>query len=121
MRVLSLVLLLVGLVASTAFVAPTRGAYGGPRAAAVAAPVRPRAMTVEMGKVASFGIFSPAVLAAKFALGEKRLNKIRGKAIALHSRAITEFCVFIGANSMNMREKLIKEAKTNGDKLGFLV
>lgn len=32
-----------------------------------------------MGKVSKFGIFSPAVIAAKVALGETRLNKIRGK------------------------------------------
>lgn len=117
------------------------------------------------GKVAKFGIFSPAVIVAKVVLGEKELNKvgreegqmvawvvyrcggggfmcaciygrvgthvcveafvcvgpptppptlpqtnlspniinptdpaqIRGKAIALHSQAITEFCYFVGA------------------------
>lgn len=32
-----------------------------------------------MGKVSKFGIFSPAVVGAKIALGESRLNKIRGK------------------------------------------
>lgn len=32
-----------------------------------------------MGKVAKFGVFSPAVIGAKVALGETRLNKIRGK------------------------------------------
>lgn len=32
-----------------------------------------------MGKVSKFGIFSPAVIGAKVALGETRLNKIRGK------------------------------------------
>lgn len=32
-----------------------------------------------MGKVSKFGVFSPAVIAAKVALGETRLNKIRGK------------------------------------------
>lgn len=41
---------------------------------------------VSMGKVAQFGIFSPAVLAAKYVLGEKTLNKLRGQGITLHSQ-----------------------------------
>jgi len=72
-----------------------------------------------MGKIAKFGIFSPAVIVAKLALGEPKLNKIRGKAIALHSQAITEFCTFVGAQG-KMRARIIKKAKTNGDNLGFL-
>lgn len=71
------------------------------------------------GKKSKFGIFSPAVYAAKFALGEGRLNKIRGKAISLHSQAITEWCNVYGA--YNLRTRLIKKAKKNGDELGFLV
>lgn len=43
---------------------------------------------ITMGKMAKFGLFSPAVLAAKEALGEKRLNKIRGQAITLHSQVM---------------------------------
>ena len=38
----------------------------------------------------------------------------------MHSQAITEFCVFVGATP-KMRGLLIKKAKTNGDTLGFLV
>jgi len=72
-----------------------------------------------MGNNAAFGIFSPAVYAAKFVLGEQKLNKIRGKAISLHSQAITEWCNTYGA--YNMRLKLIKKAKKTGDRLGFLV
>lgn len=34
---------------------------------------------LRMGKVSKFGVFSPAVIGAKVALGENRLNKIRGK------------------------------------------
>jgi hypothetical protein len=44
------------------------------------------------GKMSKFGIFSPAVYAAKAVLGEAKLNKLRGKAISLHSQAITEWC-----------------------------
>ena len=69
--------------------------------------------------MSKFGIFSPAVYVAKFALGEAKLNKIRGKAISLHSQAITEWCKTYGA--YNLRTRLIKKAKKNGDELGFLV
>ena len=71
------------------------------------------------GKMAKFGVFSPAVYGAKIALGEARLNKIRGKGISLHSQAIGDFCQWAGA--YHLRTKLIKLAKTNGDTLGFLV
>ena len=71
------------------------------------------------GKMSKFGIFSPAVIAAKFILGEAKLNKLRGKAISLHSQAITEWCLQYGA--YNLRLKLIKKAKKNGDELGFLI
>ena len=81
---------------------------------------RNRKTSLEMsGKMSKFGIFSPAVYVAKFALGESKLNKLRGKAISLHSQAITEWCVQFGA--YNLRLKLIKKAKKNGDELGFLV
>mmetsp|Transcript_1448 Transcript_1448/g.2205 ORF Transcript_1448/g.2205 Transcript_1448/m.2205 type:complete len:128 (+) Transcript_1448:104-487(+) len=71
------------------------------------------------GKKSKFGIFSPAVYAAKLALGEKKLNKIRGKGISLHSQTIGEFTQWVGA--YHLRTKLIKTAKQNGDILGFLV
>lgn len=71
------------------------------------------------GKMAKFGIFSPAVYAAKFALGTEKLNKIRAKAISLHSQYIGDFCLWVGA--YHLRTRLIKKAKTNGDILGFLV
>lgn len=71
------------------------------------------------GKIAKFGIFSPAVFGAKVALGESRLNKLRGKAIALHSQVITEYCKWVGAPG-KLRGLLIRKAKKNGDDLGFL-
>jgi hypothetical protein len=71
------------------------------------------------GKKAKFGIFSPAVYVAKIGLGEAKLNKIRGKAISLHSQVIGDFTQWVGA--YHLRTKLIKLAKTNGDTLGFLV
>jgi hypothetical protein len=74
---------------------------------------------LRMGNTAKFGIFSPAVYIAKVVLGQEKLNKIRGKAISLHSEAIGDFCLWAGA--YHLRTKLIKKAKTNGDTLGFLV
>jgi hypothetical protein len=66
------------------------------------------------------GIFAPAVRAARFVLGEKLLNKIRGKGIALHSQTITRFCTDFDLSS-STRGNLIKVAKSNGETLGFLV
>jgi hypothetical protein len=80
---------------------------------------RSGASSLHMGKMSKFGIFSPAVYGAKLALGSDELNKIRGKAISLHSKYIGEFCEWAGA--YHLRTKLIKKAKLNGDILGFLV
>ena len=71
------------------------------------------------GKKAKFGVASPAVYAAKLALGEKPLNTLRGKAISLHSQLIGDFCKWSG--SYHLRTRVIKKAKVNGDTLGFLV
>lgn len=101
-----------------------------PRAAGMTAPAevalpRTHARTVRSselfmgGKMAKFGVFSPAVYAAKLALGTEKLNKLRGKAISLHSQYIGDFCLWAGA--YHLRTQLIKKAKTNGDVLGFLV
>jgi len=75
--------------------------------------------SLQMGSMAKFGIFSPAVYGAKIILGTEKLNKIRGKAISLHSQYIGDFCTWAGA--YHLRTQLIKKAKTNGDILGFLV
>ena len=45
-----------------------------------------RRSQLQMGNNAAFGLFSPAVLAAKAVLGDKTLNKLRGKGISLHSQ-----------------------------------
>lgn len=127
---LRLCLLAVFLVASTsAFTAtPTMGgAVGGSSfvvsSKGVEAP-RPRAhqsatSSLQMGSMAKFGPFSPAVYGAKIVLGTDKLNKIRGKAISLHSQYIGDFCQWAGA--YHLRTRLVKKAKTNGDILGFLV
>ncbi len=108
--------LVVSLIAAASAFAPARTApLHAPRRQ------RPRAAeTVRMASMAKFGVFSPAVYAGRIILGDKRLEKVRGQGISLHSQAITEFCVFVGATP-KMRGLLIKKAKTNGDTLGFLV
>ena len=89
------------------------------QSASVSAPSHNGASSLQMGNMAKFGIFSPAVYGAKIALGGEKLNKIRGKAISLHSQYIGEFCEWAGA--YHLRTRLIKKAKVNGDILGFLV
>lgn len=61
-------------------------------AAAITARARTGKTSLQMGSMAKFGIFSPAVYGAKIVLGQDKLNKIRGKAISLHSQYIGEFC-----------------------------
>ena len=131
MMSLKSVLMLFFLLASScqAFVTPLSGTAGGSafvvsqrpaaHSMAPAAPRRRSSSSLYMGSMAKFGVFSPAVYAAKVVLGQDRLNKIRGKAIALHSEKIGDFCTWVGA--YHLRTKLIKKAKTNGDTLGFLV
>lgn len=72
-----------------------------------------------MAKNAKFGPFTPAVIATKVVIGDKNLNKVRGKGIALHSQVITAFCEFTGAGPKT-RQTLIRTAKNNGNTLGFL-
>ncbi|KAG0484458.1 hypothetical protein HPP92_008537 [Vanilla planifolia] len=65
------------------------------------------------------GVFAPVVVLVRNIIGPKTFNKLRGKAIALHSQVITEFCKTIGADG-KQRQGLIRLAKKNGEKLGFL-
>ncbi|XP_071689579.1 protein PROTON GRADIENT REGULATION 5, chloroplastic-like [Rutidosis leptorrhynchoides] len=65
------------------------------------------------------GLFAPLVVITRNIVGKKRFNQLRGKAIALHSQVITEFCKSIGADQ-KQRQGLIRLAKKNGERLGFL-
>ncbi|PKI48769.1 hypothetical protein CRG98_030811 [Punica granatum] len=65
------------------------------------------------------GLFAPVVVFTRNIIGKKRFNQLRGKAIALHSQVITEFCKSIGADA-KQRQGLIRLAKKNGERLGFL-
>ncbi|XP_073123096.1 protein PROTON GRADIENT REGULATION 5, chloroplastic-like [Henckelia pumila] len=77
--------------------------------------LRPMMKNVNEGK----GVFAPIVVVARNIIGKKRFNQLRGKAIALHSQVITEFCKSIGADG-KQRQGLIRIAKKNGELLGFL-
>ncbi|XP_022979376.1 protein PROTON GRADIENT REGULATION 5, chloroplastic-like [Cucurbita maxima] len=88
-----------------------------PEAVRVVKPVRflPVMKNINEGK----GLFAPVVVLARNIIGKKRFNQLRGKAIALHSQVITEFCKSIGADA-KQRQGLIRLAKKNGERLGFL-
>ncbi|XP_076951652.1 protein PROTON GRADIENT REGULATION 5, chloroplastic-like [Bidens hawaiensis] len=88
-----------------------------PNTVRVGKPLRsgPMMGNVNEGK----GIFAPLVVITRNIVGKKRFNQLRGKAIALHSQVITEFCKSIGADA-KQRQGLIRLAKKNGEKLGFL-
>ena len=65
------------------------------------------------------GLFAPIVRVARDVIGVKRFNQIRGKAIALHSQVIGDFCAEFGCDS-KVKQRLIRTAKANGGTLGFL-
>ncbi|KAL7541640.1 hypothetical protein ACHAXR_011075 [Thalassiosira sp. AJA248-18] len=127
-RFISLLLIVVALAASSVQgFAPSSlgGVSGGSNFVVSQRPVKQQVArsssrtSLQMGSQAKFGVFSPAVYGAKITLGNDKLNKIRGKAISLHSQYIGEFCTWAGA--YHLRTRLIKKAKLNGDILGFLV
>ncbi len=64
-------------------------------------------------------MFAPIVVLVRSRIGKVKFNQIRGKAIALHCQAITNFCNGVGLET-RVRQNLIRLAKSNGKKLGFL-
>lgn len=65
--------------------APVRLAHPSAPALAVCA-VAPKRQTVRMGNKATNGPFAPLVRVVRNIVGEKEFNKLRGKAISLHSQ-----------------------------------
>lgn len=65
-------------------------------------------------------MFAPFVVLVRNVMGTPQFNKLRGQAIALHSKTITHFCNRFGISSKE-RQALIRTAKANGKRLGFLV
>ena len=101
--------------ATEAFTPPVGRLARAPVARLPAAP----AAGVRMGNNAPTGPFTPIVLFGKQLLGEKTFNKIRGKGISIHSQVIGYFCTYTGT-PRKMNQLLIKKAKVNGGRLGFL-
>jgi hypothetical protein len=64
-------------------------------------------------------MFASIVVLLRNQIGKVKFNQLRGKAIALHSQAITNFCNRIGIET-KQRQNLIRLAKNNGKKLGLL-
>ena len=64
-------------------------------------------------------MFAPLVISLKNAMGNKEFLKLRGKAIALHSQVITQFCDQFGIDR-TYRQNLIRVARDNGKALGLL-
>ena len=64
-------------------------------------------------------MFAPIVVLVRGCLGDSEFKQLRGKAIALHSKAITNFCNRIGVER-TQRQNLIRLARDNGKRLGFL-
>ncbi len=64
-------------------------------------------------------MFAPLVVLVRNRIGKVKFNQLRGKAIALHCQTITNFCNQVGLET-RVRQNLIRLAKNNGKKLGFL-
>lgn len=72
-----------------------------------------------MGNKSTGGPFAPIVRVTRDAVGEKQFNQLRGKAISLHSQVIKDFCKPLGVAPKQV-QGVIRLAKKNGEKLGFL-
>lgn len=64
-------------------------------------------------------MFAPIVVLTRNTVGQPRFVKLRGKAIALHSKAITNFCNQVGIDR-TQRQSWIRLARDNGKWLGLL-
>ncbi len=64
-------------------------------------------------------MFAPVLVLVRNRIGKVKFNQVRGQAIALHCQTITNFCNWVGLEA-KVRQSLIRLAKSNGKKLGFL-
>jgi hypothetical protein len=64
-------------------------------------------------------MFAPIVVLVRRIVGNVRFTKARGQAISLHSKVITNFCNRFGITS-SKRQNMIRLARDNGKRLGFL-
>lgn len=64
-------------------------------------------------------MFAPIIILTRNTVGKARFMKLRGQAIALHSKAITFVCNQLGIER-GQRQSWIRLARDNGKRLGFL-
>lgn len=64
-------------------------------------------------------MFAPLVMMVRKFVGDRKFLKVRGNAIALHSKAITNFCNRVGIER-SQRQSMIRLARDNGKRLGLL-
>ncbi|MBE7381666.1 MAG: electron transporter [Leptolyngbya sp. SIO1E4] len=64
-------------------------------------------------------MFAPVILLVRNVMGDPKFLKLRGQAIALHSKAITHFCNRLGIER-SRRQSMIRLARDNGKRLGLL-
>ena len=64
-------------------------------------------------------MFAPIVILTRNLIGKPEFIQLRGKLIALHSKAITRFCNAVGIER-TQRQNLIRLARDNGKRLGLL-
>ena len=64
-------------------------------------------------------MFAPVVVLTRQLIGDRKLKQLRGQAIALHSKAITNFCNRVGIPSKE-RQAFIRMARDHGKTLGLL-
>ncbi|MEL6440208.1 MAG: electron transporter [Cyanobacteria bacterium J06621_8] len=64
-------------------------------------------------------MFAPLVVLFRSWFGKAKFNKFRGRVIAKHSKVITGFCNLMGFTKTT-RQNMIRTARNNGEKLGFL-
>lgn len=64
-------------------------------------------------------MFAPIIVVVRKWMGDPEFVRLRGKAIALHSQVITNFCNQVGIDRTR-RQNLIRLARDNGKRLGLL-
>ena len=64
-------------------------------------------------------MFASVVVLLRQVLGASRFNRTRGKIIGLHCQTISNFCNAVGIDS-SQRQSLIRLARNNGKRLGFM-
>lgn len=64
-------------------------------------------------------MFAPIVTLTRQMVGDLKFKRTRAKVIALHAKAITNFCNQFGIERTT-RQNMIRLARNNGERLGLL-